>query len=205
MYQEELIEKIKAGVDVKHSYQQLFFSNYGLIYQMAEQYSTTGMCLDDCMQLAYVALHNAVQAYSGRSKYSFLSFFRRCLQHEFYVYKLEMCFPCRVPRSRAGSRGCDKLPTGVALEEVEIHCLDFEYRSVENQLLSEALWKIVDTVLTAENCYIVKERFVRQKTLQSIGKELGIGAERVRMREKRALKKLRENEQVREIARMYYF
>ena len=68
----------------------------------------------------------------------------------------------------------------------------------------ESIWGIVDSVLTEKNSYILKQIYVKERTLTSIAKELEIGVERVRQRKIRSLEKLHENLVLRGIYYSYF-
>lgn len=200
MYQEELIAKIKRQENVKRNYEQLYYSNYPLIISLSKTCGVRHDDLDDFLQLAFIALRNAIAAYEETSRFSFLSFFRRCLIHEYYVYKLSMHFPCRLTN---GAYQKIKESTeglyAVELESIELHQLDYAYSASERALASSVLWDTVAQVLSAENTYIIRKRFIEECTFCEIAKELGVGAECIRQREKKSLNKLRANKVIQEL------
>lgn len=73
-----------------------------------------------------------------------------------------------------------------------------------NDIMYESIWGIVDSVLTEKNSYILKQIYVKERTLTSIAKELEIGVERVRQRKIRSLEKLHENLVLRGIYYSYF-
>lgn len=205
MYQEDLVIKIKHKENVKENYRQLYYSNYNLINTFRKACGVRYSDVDDFNQLAFIALEKAVNAFNESSKFSFMAYFRRCLVHEYYLFRLEMHFPCKMTNSSYKEvKISDNTIAAIDICNVEIHQLDYQFSLVEKRMVADILWSTVTSVLSDKNSFIIKERFIRQRTLLDIGKELGIGAERVRQREKKALAILRVNEVICEIARDYY-
>lgn len=83
---EELVEKIKAGVDTKDNLERLFVKNLPVIYITAKKYSYNAE-LDDCMQSAFLGLYEAVTRYDANSEYKFTTYLSQWVKQAIYVFK----------------------------------------------------------------------------------------------------------------------
>lgn len=83
---EELVEKIKAGVDTKDNLERLFVKNLPVIYMTAKKYSYNAE-LDDCMQSAFLGLYEAVTRYDANSEYKFTTYLSQWIKQAIYAFK----------------------------------------------------------------------------------------------------------------------
>ena len=83
---EELVQKIKTGVDTKDNLERLFVKNLPVIYITATKYSYNAE-LDDCMQSAFVGLHEAVTRYDVNSEYKFTTYLSQWVKQAIYAFK----------------------------------------------------------------------------------------------------------------------
>ncbi len=73
MTNEELVEQIQSGFDVKANMELLYRQNKGLIYQFALKYAE--ICeIDDLLQEAYFGLYRAVESYKSELGYKFTTY-----------------------------------------------------------------------------------------------------------------------------------
>ena len=70
---EELVARVKAGIDTAGNMLQLYQQNSGMIYQIAKKYAGLAE-LDDLLQEGYIALCAAVDGYEHRSGVLFSSY-----------------------------------------------------------------------------------------------------------------------------------
>lgn len=206
MINENLVAEIKAGINVKQNMELLYSSNLGLISTIANSWEVYDYDLrNDFFQLAYIALDTAVKSYDGTDGYSLMAYFRRCLLHEYYTYRLEMQFPLRVSRNayreHKSALPAFHLDNGV---KQTFTVIDESYDKVEEEMLNDVLWSEVANSLSEENYFVIYERFKGEKTLREIACELQIGSERVRLREQRSLNRLRKNKNIQKLAYDYF-
>lgn len=83
---EELVEKIKAGVDTRDNLERLFVKNLPVIYITAKKYSYNAE-LDDCMQSAFVGLCEAVTRYDANSEYKFTTYLSQWVKQAICAFK----------------------------------------------------------------------------------------------------------------------
>lgn len=83
---EELVEKIKAGVDTKDNLERLFVKNLPVIYITAKKYSYNAE-LDDCMQSAFIGLYEAVTRYDANSEYKFTTYLSQWVKQAIFIFK----------------------------------------------------------------------------------------------------------------------
>lgn len=78
MNNEELVDRIRAGIDTADNMLVLWQQNTGFIKQKAHRYRFYAE-FDDLMQEAYIALHNAVQKFNPDAGVKFITFLSYCL------------------------------------------------------------------------------------------------------------------------------
>ena len=81
MENEEIVERIQTGQDVKENMQSLYQQNKGFIYKLSLKYSGF-MEMADLMQEAYIALNTAVTTYKP-SEATFISWLGQCIKYHF--------------------------------------------------------------------------------------------------------------------------
>ena len=202
MFSENCILLIKQGVNVTENMQQLYCDNLRLLHTICTSLGLSRDERDEFMQLAYLALADAVKVYVPDGKYSFLSYYRQCLRHQYFVYRLEMKYPMRVNQNTyRNTQYSTVLPLDVAVREANS---DLDFIMAEDKLLAETVWNEVYAILTEENADIVFSYYGKGETYQTIGNRYGIGLNSVRKRVLRSLRLLRYSEQLRGIASDYY-
>ncbi len=73
MTNEEIVQLIKTGVDVKENMSLLYTQNRGYIFVLAKPYSS--ICdIEELMQVAYLGLHEAVENYELNQDYKFITY-----------------------------------------------------------------------------------------------------------------------------------
>lgn len=80
MTNEELVEKIQAGIDVEKNMATLYEQNKKFIYKIVKPYSKS-IEIEDLMQEAYIGLHQAALKSNVKSEYKFTSYMK------FYVLR----------------------------------------------------------------------------------------------------------------------
>lgn len=161
--------------------------------------------VDDFMQISYLALDVSVKAFNPERGFPFLAYYRKWLVHYFYRYSLEMRFPLKIPRSAEIDTGLTESVTKKLLvASLQWDKKENSFAKIEFETLKDIIWERVDTDLTEENAAIIRGRFINLRTLSDLGKEFDIGAERVRLREFRSLKKLSKDKILQEIATDFF-
>lgn len=204
MYHEELVYRIKEQNEVEDGVLNLYLANYGLIYRFASDFRVPINDLEDFKQLCYFALLEAIRVFPKNSEYSFTACFRLCVRSAYSQYKLHSEYPVSI--TRWGVRkltDSDMLPKKVTLEGVRTPYLDYYFRVIEEREVKKSLWDRVNDVLSPKNALVLRMRYLDEKTYREIGEELGIGAERARMRHNRSLRRLRDDPVISEIAILY--
>lgn len=207
MFDLRLIDEIKKGRNVKQNMSALYFENLGIIHTLAGNFYLTEFDKEDILQMAYIALDGAVHAFRPGGGHSFLSYFRRCFLHECYQHTLLMKYPLKVPhkefqkQKQAGSWSFYHYGSAGSLD---FNVLDGGFLDAELSVLRQSVWNTVRAELSEKNCYIITKLYRDGVSKRELAAELKIGYERVRLREIRSLKKLRENPFLREIAYDYF-
>lgn len=78
MTNEEIIQEIKSGRNVKGNMYQLYYQNLPLIEQWSRKY-TNHFGAEDIMQECYIALHQAVQTFELDKGYKFTTYLQKCI------------------------------------------------------------------------------------------------------------------------------
>lgn len=168
------------------SLEELYINNKGLITIAARNFSKTANDFEDLQQIAIFAVIDAVKAFDG--KYKFSTYLKWTLKHHFYKYITEQY----------------KIDSAELNNEIYA---EPTYQMEEEIISCNTLAKVLDCMkqtLDEKNLNIVIDHVCLGKSFAEIGRNLGIGRERVRMRELRALKKLRENRDLQRIADEYF-
>ncbi len=158
MYCEYLILDAKNGD--KESLSQLFFANYNFIYVFKKDLCVHQEEMEDFAQMCYIAMERAIHSFQIGGLNSFLSYYRRCVQHEFYLYKLHMRYPTRISRHDIKQVERDGFDFS-KLETVTYSKLDDALNRAEIHTVSSMVWQEVETVLGSQHCGFLKERFIR--------------------------------------------
>lgn len=203
---------IRSGINIQKNLLALYDTNKGFIVHIAKQFDIPNHRYDDCMQLAYLALIDAVANYKFIYNSSFINYYQKWLKHYFYKDFVKMSYPMCL--NSHNIKNIDQLKF-YSLEElfVEQSGESLQYTSLTDSInvfdileddIINAIWNIVHDSLSEINYYVIVQRFKHNRTLESIAKSLGIGKERVRLRILRSLKKLRFNDDLRQIAIDWY-
>lgn len=183
----ELAIAAKSGN--KESLETLFKNNQGVVVLYAKHYVSSYVPLADLKQASYLALLEAVKSYDPDSGWYFITYFKVWMRH-FFVKECKNNSLCI---SLEGSRD-------LALLEVSNRTEDEE--CIKTIVLTE-LMNYIKKCTTSINFKVIYEHIILRKSYAEIGRELGIGRDRVRLRELRVFKKLRNDPFIRGIATEY--
>lgn len=198
MYCEYLLEDAKNGD--ADSLKQLYLANFGLVCKFYEVFGVKDGEKDDFNQLCYIALDSAVKAYCPNGINSFLSYFRRCVLHEFYAFKLLVRYPFRVPY-------LVEIPDVCSVDEVNevtYSVLDDSYNESEERMISAIIWNEVRKKLPYDDYVLLYERFVKSRSYSEIAEVLHKDSDKLRFRQRTVLRKLRKDSLLKEIAADFY-
>lgn len=200
MYCEYLIPDAKKGD--RDSLEQLFFANYNLIYLFERDFHVFKDESEDFSQICFIAFEKAVKEYQLGSLNSLLAYYRRCVQHEFYLYKLLMRYPTRVSRSDIKKIESDGFEfTNLCSESFAE--MDDVLSVVEIHTISAVVWREVERILGYQHCMFLKNRFVFSMKYDEIlirCEERGKTVQQLRDRQAYLLRRLRKSRLLREIA-----
>lgn len=83
MTNEELVSRIKAGIETAENMQDLYFQNWGMLYKIANKYA--GMAeREDLMQECYIGLCRAVDGYEPENRASFSTYAWKVIQNHLF-------------------------------------------------------------------------------------------------------------------------
>ena len=165
---------------------ELYKNNKGVIRLAAGRFSRNNEDFEDLMQIGMIAIIDAVRAYDG--KYVFLTYLKWTMHHHFYKYATNQY-----------KLVCSEL-TDDLIESLVYH-------PARDVIAEDILGKVLEcmrSTLDEKNYKIMLEHICLDKSFAEIGMNLGIGRERVRMREVRSIKKLQENKDLQRIAAEYF-
>lgn len=207
LYCEYLIRQAKETAGKEEQQQllgELFFANYGLVLTFEQSFKVQNDEREDFEQLCYLALVQAFNAYQLGSKNSFLSYYRRCILHQFYVYKLEMRYPVKMPREEF--RAVENGELEVSLTDCQFNYgdLDDNLLCVEETMMSDVVWGEVEQVLAWNDVLLLKRRFCDEATYKELAEEFGVDPNTLRFKQHRLLIKLKKDTRLHEIARDFY-
>ena len=103
MTNEEIVEQIQNGIDVKANMELLYLNNRGMISNVAYKYSSKDD-YEDLVQEGYIALDRAAKQYDTAGGFSFYSYAYKCVTHSIMNYKLANNTCMRIPYSSMYSK-----------------------------------------------------------------------------------------------------
>lgn len=188
------------------SIQGLFYKKAAVYYlSNAELCTSHGVELDDLRQISYMAFLDAVKAYDPESGFLFSTFINYPFQNAVNsLLGLRTERQANEPLNRAASLDkpietadgdsstlMDMIPDTASMDFLEELDRDSEAWFIR---------KVVDELKEPFQS-VIRLHFFEGRTLQEIGEEMGVTAERVRQLKYKALRKLRQNKQLRQMYR----
>lgn len=207
MFSEDRIFQIKNGINITENMQALYSENLGLLHVIGNELHLSKEDREDFMQLAYLALHDAIKAFSVDSEYSFLSYYRRCLRHTYFLYRLEMKYPTKL--NQYSIKHAQSLNENNGVESVSFDSISFPsteggFKKCEDRLICDVIWREINVSLTPINADILYRYYKRNQTYREIGNNYGICINSIRSRIIRSLRILKRSKILQEIAKEYY-
>ncbi len=197
MTNEEVALAIQGGDE--SLYPQLWEQVERFVRKMANKwaFALDGVEFDDLYQSGYLAMVAAVQTFDPAKEKSFIGWLTFYLKSEFLD----------AAGRRSGRQINDALHGALSLDKIVdengkttlgdlvldpdgLHPLEEVENSLWREELRAALDKAVATLPEVERG-VIQRRFFQGHTLKTIGEDLGVGPERVRQRERKALMALR--------------
>lgn len=123
MTNEELVEKIQAGIDVEKNMATLYEQNKKFIYKIVKPYSKS-IEIEDLMQEAYIGLHQAALKSNVKSEYKFTSYMK------FYVLRSASTYSKKNGRTK-------RLPVNVIKRISKYYKFIKEYKEINNKKPTE--------------------------------------------------------------------
>jgi RNA polymerase sigma factor (sigma-70 family) len=204
MYCEDLIFKVQNGEEAQNNLQQFYYANFGLVLKFMGLFNVREYEKEDFSQLCFIACMSAVKAYRRGTGNSFLAYYRRCILHEFYKYKLEMRFPVKVSQTDYQKVETEGIEFYQQLDGVLYAKLDDTFEKVEMGLASDALWSAVHDSLDSISERLIVRNYLERVPLKEVGAEMGMDFKEVRRVHQAALRTLKRNTSIREIAKYFY-
>lgn len=208
MYCEYLLQQIVENQN-KELIAEFFIANYGLVYSFEKAFGVPEVEKEDFRQLSFVAFSDAAKYYKPNTKNSFLSYWRRCMLHEYYLYKLNTRYPLSIPRSAYQEFKNDGIAAAEAVYQryctaTTYYQVDDTLTQIENECCSKTLWSIVEDTVGDFGSAILKEHFICNKTLAVISEELHCSATTITTEYNKAIRRLRKNKRLRSLASDMY-
>ncbi len=212
MYKLEIIDKVKCETLDNETRNNLlgefYTANFGIIHNIAVEQCISRNDYYDFMQIGWDALVTAVDAYSTKSVFSFLAFFRRTFKHMIFMHNLEFKYPMRIKNANAyrdneysfvsygvlSDSYCDGMPDSV------YSCMDEHLYEAENCLLRQAIITVLRESLSALQFDVIFKIFWENKCKRQVSEEIGLTYSQIRHAYTSALAQLRDNIELRRIA-----
>lgn len=210
MYKEYLIEEVtKDEIPEKRKQDLLgeFYStNLSLIGKIAHEQSLSMNDYYDYMQLGYTALVDSIKVYDPKSKFSFLSYFRRTFKHKIYLFNLEFQYPLRI-KSYTGIKDFNITFSsyGVSPEYLQsdndAFCnVDSQYYTIENKIMTDTILSILKDELDNFQLTVFIKIFWDRMSKNEIATMYNVPYKEVRRAYDTGIRKLRHNNALRHIA-----
>lgn len=193
---EELVIRIKEGIDTADSMLQLWQQNRLFINRIARHYQGIAE-LEDLEQEGYLALYDAVAGFDVSKGYKFLTYagywITQRLQRYIYFQKLPkdgiLSLDSRTITQDGEYTLGDIIPTDVNVEQDVLKDISIHH-------MQNTLWPLVDT-LPGYQGRVLRLRYQGGKTRKAIGESLGITMTQVNTLESNALHNLKRSRKVR--------
>lgn len=205
MYCEYLINEIKGQTEKEQMMllvQEFYFANFGILRSMRGSFRVRDSEEDDFYQLCFLAMLDALDAYHECIN-SFLSFYRRCIMHHYYMYKLETRYPMRLSKGQF-KHICDEGIETYNVEGMDFVELDTNFTVAENTLAADRIWGIVKSNVTPTEYLILSMKFKDDITYREVGERLGYLETQVKSKKNNAFRKLKKNKFLQDIACDFY-
>ena len=177
---------------------ELFRMNRGFTGIMVRRYCLNPADVDDYWQMAYLALTDSVRAFDSEKDIFFLSYYKVYLTKYFYNFNFKNQFPF----SNNNEDYRDFITGKKSIDLNRFSSIDnYDIEFVDYVIDDERIWNLISEILDDKNYYVIYSYFHDGKNLAEIGRSLGIGRERVRLRKDRSMEKLKKNSKIRDLAR----
>lgn len=211
MYCEDLIFDVKEGINPGENLEQFFYANFGLVKFFQKAYGVRNEEFEDFSQLCFIACMNAIKAYKKGTSNSFLSYYRRCVLHEFYEYKMEQRFPYKVNREDAkilSANGfcCIEYSDIVQSfgKEYLFTDLDENYNESEKRMMARLLWELVEEQVDTTAVNFLQDKFIHKMSYRELALKHSIEPSRVYNYYAKLLKKLKRSSDLKELADVWW-
>lgn len=186
---------------------ELYKLNYGFLYNYASSYFGSQWYMEDFLQLGYLAIEKAVTSYlstENEEKYDFIAFYKMWLHHYFFRFNCLMQKPLKIPTDEFIDAK-EKFNIVEFLEDnIKLEAPD----NLESQMLNKELHYILcqemSKVLEPKNYYIMQEVYFKDRSMASVGREIGMSRDAVRKRVLKSLNILKTNKDLQKIAKDYF-
>lgn len=196
---EELLKRVAVcdNAEMRARFvEEAFIANMGLTINFMNEMCGNSGLREDFLQVAYIAMYKAGMSFKEDSGYSMLSYYRMWLRHESYQLWLKSGF----------TKTSQEVPMDADLSDSVFYNKSYRITEcVEREFMNQLLWERINSVLPERYVLVLVSRFKHNKTLSSIGNELGISAERVRQLIQKSCSELRNDPCVAEVAHYYYY
>ena len=199
MYCEYLLKGAKVGD--KSCKEQFFIANSGLMIKFSVDFAVRECERDDFYQLCYLAFEQALKVYE-EGKYSFLAYYRRCVLHYWYCWKLTMRCPFKISGKDYKNLTFAENFNFPSLDECEVYCtFDDKLLQIENDLTIVTVWEEVKKSVPKKDYEFLIKRFRYRVKYKDLAEELGVSVTSLNARQRRLLFKLKDNKKLEQIAR----
>lgn len=205
MYCEYLIDEIKKQTKKEQKMllvEEFYFANFGILRSMRNNFQVRPCEEDDFYQLCFLAMLDALDAYHECVN-SFLSFYRRCIMHQYYMYRLEMMYPMKLSRVQF-KQLCEEGIGVCCVDGMDFAELDMNFTAVENSAAANSIWKVVKDSVTPSEYVILTMKFQEGITYREVGERMGYLETQIKSKKNNAFRKLRKNKFLQSVAYDFY-
>ena len=216
----ELVNLIQNDIAVSYNLERLYENNKGFIYEVMGNcnISANSNLAEDLAQTAFFAVYDSAIKYNASKGLSYVGYLNLWLIHYFYQELIRMKYSFRITNTayyaakRLGrlsdfyAMDLSYLERSQILDGIADRSLLYtiRYEDIYSNALAKEFWKIVENSLTKMNYEIILLRFRDNLKYAQIAEKYNIGADRVRMRVIRSLKRLKYNTDIQIIAEDWY-
>lgn len=200
---------MSATMVLTQTEEELMASCGPMVFSVASRYfkpGLSGVTFEDLEHEARVSLWNSVQRWLKRDEETkramkFSTFAFGWMRHDLYDFILTFRDVIRVPRQGTHERQNRLRVRCVSLDELSFEDSDRNrYDELMDDRAEAPLYEVEDVrlvmaamrMLDARDQWLLEERFIKDRTLRSIGEDRGVTREAIRQQQKNALGRLKD-------------
>ena len=194
--EDELIEKLRLGLDTDSAKEALIEHNLRLVVYIAKKFENTGIGIEDLISIGTIGLIKAINTFKPDKNIKLATYASRCIENEILMY-LRKNSSTRVNISIDEPLNIDWDGNELLLSDILGTDNDVTHRKIDEEVDKELLRLAMNKLSDRERC-IMNLRFGinssgEEKTQKQVADMLGISQSYISRLEKRIIARLRRD------------